>query len=129
MNTTLAQQRSAFALERIEQPIKDRLKFGKLVAGLPAMILQNGFGQTLAFLLSKATDKNLDIDKLDKHFLAFDMIARWLKQDGILNDAEPIDVMKALSEMPQDQYLRAQEEAMSVLEWVKRYANAGLFSG
>jgi CRISPR-associated protein Cmr5 len=128
MNTTLSQKRSAFALKRIKQPIKDRDKFAKLVAGTPAMILQNGFGHTLAFLLSKSTDKNFNLVKDDKHFLAFNIVAGWLKECGILNDIEPASTMQALSQLPQTQYLQAQDEAMSLLEWVKRYAGAGLFT-
>lgn len=129
MNTTLAQKRSSFALKAVENPIRERDKFGKLVAGLPAMILQNGFGQTLAFLLSKSTDKNGNIDRHDRHFQAFDVMVSWLREVNRLKDSDPARVMKALSEKPQCEYLHAQEEAMKLLEWVKRYANAGLFKG
>jgi hypothetical protein len=36
--------------------------------------------------------------------------------------------MAQLSQMDQQEYLRAQEEALALWEWVKRYANAGIFS-
>lgn len=128
MSNTLAQQRSAFALEQVKEFTGDRDKFAKLVSGLPAMILQNGFGQALAFLLAKVTDKNGKILSSDKHILAFDSVIRWLKERHILSNAERSQAMKDLSNMPQPDYLRAQDEAMAVLEWLKRYANAGLFS-
>ena len=127
MNSTLAQRRSAFALQELKKPIQERDKFAKLVAGLPAMILQNGFGQALAFLLAKGT-KDGRIQESDKHIKAFDILVRWLKERNILATTDRPHAVKILSELDQGRYLYAQEEAMKVLEWVKRYANAGLFS-
>ena len=128
MNNTLAQKRSAFALESIMRLTGNRKDFAKLTAGLPAMILQNGFGQTLAFLLAKGTNKDLRIEETNKHIQAFDIMICWLKEQKILPDASRPQEIKTLSELDQGRYLYAQEEAMKVLEWVKRYANAGLFS-
>jgi len=127
MTSTLAQQRSAFALEKIKNLKGDRVSFSKLVPGLPAMILQNGFGQALSFLLAKGTDKNGNIDTKDKHIQAFDIMIKWLKEQKIIHETDHTKAITELSNMSQDKYLRAQEEALAVLEWVKRYATAGLF--
>jgi CRISPR-associated protein Cmr5 len=116
MNTTIAQQRSAFALKKVQSANAD--KFDKLVAGLPAMILQNGFGQSMAFLLAKGKDH---------HHQAFDIVREWLVNRKLLSANRGDQFMSELSSLPQEKYLRAQEEALAVLEWVKRYANAGLF--
>ncbi|MFH0824778.1 MAG: type III-B CRISPR module-associated protein Cmr5 [Pseudomonadota bacterium] len=127
MSRTLAQERSSFALKevgKINQAGGD--KFAKLTAGLPAMVLQNGFGQALAFLLAKGT-KDGRPRPGDRHLLVFDIIAAWLKQQRIIVDAAPSKAMGELSKMNQKDYLRAQDEALAVLEWVKRYAGAGLF--
>jgi CRISPR-associated protein Cmr5 len=122
MNTTLAQERSLFALEELKKIGKVE-KFDKLASSLPAMILQNGFGQALAFLLAKgSTEKNVH------HRQAFEIVALWLKKRGIITKAERDEVMQDISRLPQGDYLRAQEETLAVLEWLKRYANAGLFS-
>jgi CRISPR-associated protein Cmr5 len=122
MNTTLAQERSLFALEELKKIGKVE-KFDKLASSLPAMILQNGFGQALAFLLAKgSTGKN------PHHGLAFDIVALWLKKRGIITKAAMNEVMQEISSLPQGDYLRAQEETLAILEWLKRYANAGLFS-
>ncbi|MEI7450779.1 MAG: type III-B CRISPR module-associated protein Cmr5 [Desulfomonile sp.] len=122
MNTTLAQERSLFALEELKKIGKVE-KFDKLVSSLPAMILQNGFGQALAFLLAKgSTEKNAH------HRQAFDIVALWLKKRGIITKAARDEVMQEISSLPQGDYLRAQEETLAILEWLKRYANAGLFS-
>lgn len=128
MSNTLAQERSLFALKELDKRIPEREKFAKLVLGLPAMILQNGLGQTLAFLLSKGTDKNGKIDGNDRHIVAFHIMVGWLNKRGPLRSSEPGDAVKALSGVSQQEYLYAQDEAMKVLEWVKRYANAGLFT-
>jgi CRISPR-associated protein Cmr5 len=119
---TIAQTRSKFALEELKKlkPVKpaDQEKFKKLSAGLPAMILQNGLGHSLAFLLAKGKGE---------HTIAFEMIAAWLKNQGIVKDDSYGKVVAELSTIPQADYLRGQEEALRVLEWVKRYANAGIF--
>lgn len=116
--TTLAQQRSAFALEQLGNVNQDREGFKKLVLGLPAMILGNGFGQTLAFLLAKGTDR---------HLQAFTVITNWLRARQVLAGEHNAQVMREISHLPQHTYLQAQEEALALLEWVKRYADAGLF--
>jgi CRISPR-associated protein Cmr5 len=130
MSRTIAQIRSSFALEEIRGINEKRDEFGKLAAGLPAMILQNGLGLTLAFLLAKGTNKNGQIQPTDKHIKAFDILMRWLKKQNIIDTTvdNRAGTVLALSKMTQQKYLQAQSEVMSVLEWVKRYANAGLFS-
>ncbi|MEI9478578.1 MAG: type III-B CRISPR module-associated protein Cmr5 [Deltaproteobacteria bacterium] len=126
MSRTLAQERSLFALAQVESTAGVE-KFDKLVAGLPAMILQNGFGQSLAFLLAKGTDKNGTIKENDKHTRAFDIITKWLNQRNIMQTTGRSEPVRKLAEMSQQEYLHAQEESLALLEWVKRYANAGLF--
>lgn len=128
MPSTLAQERSRFALEKVRALQGDRKKFGTFAQGLPAMVKQNGFGQTLAFLLHKGTDREGRLDNSKEHTQAFRILAAWLQNRGILPDVAPRAVMARLSEMSQQDYLRAQEEALAVWEWVKRYANAGIFT-
>lgn len=131
MKTTIAQERSRFALhqlasiqERMDDSKKD--EFAKLASSLPAMILQNGFGHALAFLLAKGSDKN-EFQQNDKHFQAFSTIGAWLKERGLLQSSEPNQMVKEISLMSQGNYLRCQEETLFYMEWVKKYANSGLF--
>lgn len=124
---TIAQERSKYALEEIRNIRCDRKEFAKLVAGLPAMILQNGLGHSLSFLLSKSTDKELRPKFDDKHHVAFAIVSKWFKKIGLIRDDDRNKAITELSTIPQAKYLRGQEEALKVLEWVKRYANAGLF--
>ena len=132
MSRTLGQERAAFALEQLRNRLskvsdenkKDFKKdFPGFTAGLPAMILQNGFGQTLAFLLAKAGD-----NQADKHYIAFEIITDWLREKEVLNGESKEEVMEYISnQMDQAQYLHAQRETLAMLEWLKRFANAELF--
>lgn len=122
---TLGQKRAEFALNEVLK-IDGNIKkdFKNFSAGAPSMILQNGFGQALAFWLSKGTDK---------HIKLFDIVMEWLSYDNGKDVKNPFaskkerrEFIKELSEMDQKHYLTAQKETLALLEWVKRYANAGL---
>ncbi|MBW1924967.1 MAG: type III-B CRISPR module-associated protein Cmr5 [Deltaproteobacteria bacterium] len=126
---TLGQKRAEFALNRVLKVTQDmdekkKKEFKSFTAGAPSMILQNGFGQTLAFWLSK---------KSDKHLAVFDMVVEWLSYDNgkdirntFATKKERREFMKELSEMNQPKYLTAQKETLALLEWVKRFVNADL---
>lgn len=119
MKTTLAQQRAAFALDQLENLTCKRADFKSFAAGLPSIILQNGFGQALAFLAAKGQDK---------HLAGLKIILAWLVERKFLPAAEPREQIRAISAMEQMQYLQAQKETLAMLEWLKRYANADLFA-
>lgn len=133
---TLGQKRAEYALEKVLAiPEGKKKDFKSFSAGAPSMILQNGFGQALAFWLSKGTDKNLKIKEEDKHIVLFDMIWKWLphEKDDVKNRfvekdkaKTRTDLIRQLSGMDQIKYLTAQKETLALLEWVKRYANADL---
>jgi len=123
MRTTLAQQRAKFSLDELEKIKCDREDFKSFAAGLPSMILQNGFGQALAFLAAKAKKFNFT----DKHYAAMKIILAWLVNRGILTAGNEKDQIMQISKMEQMVYLRAQRETLAMLEWLKRYANADLF--
>lgn len=140
MNRTLGQQRAAYCLEKLEKLACSRDEFKKLSAGLPAMIMQNGFGQTLAFLAAKASEtethkegdktlKKIKFKKKDKHYAAFSIITGWLRKKEILPSLMESEkgLLEYISGMEQEKYLRGQKETLAMLEWLKRYANAALF--
>ena len=123
MATTLGQQRAQFCLEQLKKlDTAIRKDFKPFTAGLPAMILQNGFGQALAFLVAKSSD-----DGLDKHKAAFQIMTAWLKQRGLLTGNSAGEYLENIALMDQRDYLHAQRETLAMLEWLKRYANAELF--
>ncbi|SEM58705.1 CRISPR-associated protein Cmr5 [Syntrophus gentianae] len=127
---TMTQKRAEYALERVLS-IKDKKDFQSFSAGAPSMVLQNGFGQTLAFWLAKGT-KDGKIKENDKHIELFDIVKDWLslEREDIHNhftkEKDRTRLMKELAGMDQLQYLAAQNETLALLEWVKRFANADL---
>jgi len=129
---TLGQQRAKFCLEQLENLSCSREEFKNFSAGLPAMILQNGFGQALAFLAAKGSKEDKKTKKIifmknDKHYAAFTIICEWLCLQKILSGDDEIEKLTRVSSLEQADYLHAQRETLAMLEWLKRYANAGLF--
>jgi CRISPR-associated protein Cmr5 len=124
---TLGQKRAAFALEEVLGNKCNKPKeFKAFCAGAPAVILQNGFGQALAFWYAKGKS-----NQSDKHQVLLDIVMKWLNwQNGDVRNEfiQPCKTTKemvaSLSNMSQQAYLAAQGETLALLEWVKRYANA-----
>lgn len=123
---TLGQKRAAFALDEVlNNRCNNAKEFKTFCAGAPSVILQNGFGQALAFWYAKGKDKSED-----KHHVLLNIIMRWLclKNGDVQNAFQACgniqDMVRTLSGMDQKQYLAAQKETLALLEWVKRYANA-----
>ena len=122
---TLGQKRAEFALEKVTNIAQEaKEKFKPFSAGAPSMILQNGFGQALAFWIAKGRNE---------HRSMFNIVKEWLSYTN--NDVQNNFVPKtqsdqaffqAISGMTQSEYLTAQKETLALLEWVKRFANAGL---
>lgn len=124
MPTTKEQQRSAFALQRIIDFGNTGVPKGdaSFIVGTPTMILSNGIAQTLAFLLSK--QKPAEVVKEVK---VFRILKAWLAQEiPILGPNNPDDrtFLSRFSALEQNDYLRAQQEALALLQWLKRYARA-----
>lgn len=112
---TLGQERAEFALKRVLD-VKGVEKFDSLAAGAPSQILQNGFGQTLAFWVSKNDEKYKKL---------FNIVKDWLtKKEFVTHCEKDKDFIIAISKLEQHQYLAAQKETIALLEWVKRYAKA-----
>ncbi|MCB4205242.1 type III-B CRISPR module-associated protein Cmr5 [Deferribacterales bacterium Es71-Z0220] len=120
---TLGQKRAEYALDKILKLECDRKEFKSFSAGVPTMILQNGFGQTMAFFIAKGTDKDLKINQKDKHIILLNIIREWVKD--IIPSIDEKTFINNLNIATQEQYLEAQKEALKLLEWIKRYANAG----
>jgi len=124
---TLGQKRAQYALEKvmgIRSDVKD--KFKTFSAGAPSMILQNGFGQALAFWASKQNSK-------PECGVMLNMVREWLCYENgdvhnsfVKKNETPSDFFEAISIMGQIEYLTAQKETLALLEWVKRFANADL---
>lgn len=129
MNTK-EQKRAGYALREIAVFGQDIAKEdANFLVGLPTMILTNGLAQTLAFLLSKKPDQAANINT-DKHIRSFRLVRKWLvdPREGVgelkgktLDDKA---FLLQLAQMSQENYITAQQETLSLLQWVKRYARA-----
>jgi len=121
------QKRSDFALTQLKRTFLEdgnstiKKELANFIVGTPTMILQNGFGQTMAFLISKCKGKT---EKTDKHFFTFRTIARWSESVNEKVPSEKSGFFEAVSKLEQTDYLKLQEEALKMLQWLKRYARA-----
>ena len=122
----LDQRRAAHALTNVREQRKhprqsDYLSYAK---ALPALILQNGLGQAMATLLAAAKGNDDD-----PHFLLYRDLENWLcgdDEDAPYRGAQGL--LEAITTKDQQHYLRAQAEAQSYLNWLKKIAAAYLDS-
>lgn len=116
----IQQERAKFAIEQLEkisinQVIdKDTATF---IVGMPNMILSNGIGQTMAFLLAK-NDKEKKVYRILKNW-----ICKKYANLGF-TDKSDMDFIKTFCTLKQDKYLEIQRECLRLCEWLKRYARA-----
>jgi CRISPR-associated protein Cmr5 len=119
------QIRSRFALDQLErftaggQRVSEEL--ANFVVGTPTMILQNGFGQTMAYLLSTCKG---NYDPNEKHYFTFRAIARWSERQNANISSNECTFFGSVAGLSQQEYLTLQEEALKMLQWLKRYARA-----
>lgn len=119
---TISQQRAKFALNEVTSIVdslveKDHDEWLSRANEIPAMIQMNGFGQTMAFYLSKG----------GMHKKMYDLIAKWLCNEAkIYEDSKSskIDLMKKITESNMQTYRIAQAEAQALLLWVKKFSKA-----
>jgi len=123
---TLQQKRAAYALKSLNLASKNpkvSKELSQFIVGMPNMILSNGIGQTMAFLLSKQ-GKTGQSDKTGK---TFTILKEWLElrmPEQFSGTAEDLEFIKHFNEISQSDYLQAQRECLRLVEWLKRYARA-----
>ncbi|MBA3473295.1 MAG: type III-B CRISPR module-associated protein Cmr5 [Rubrobacter sp.] len=115
----LSQKRAAYALERVQEAHEDQ-DYARLCRDLPAMLLQNGLGQSLAFLLSKRGEQKDGGQKAAGRLYAD--VSGWLIQErGVYAGG---DLVEAVINGDRNEYMAAQEEALELCGWLKRFADA-----
>jgi CRISPR-associated protein Cmr5 len=124
---SLDQQRAAFAYSAVAairdaQPQGPGSDYTGVVQNLPVAILQNGVGQTVAFLMSKA-------GKDAGARVAMDHLATWLIDERrmLSSPNPPADLdrlMQALLGSSRDGWAWAEHEAVAIATWLKRFAEA-----
>lgn len=115
---TLQQQRAKYALNRVNDAIKDKVnqkEYKSYAASLPAMIHTNGLGQAVAFFRSKGEN--------DTHFALYKLLSDWLtKTDQPYYGYK--DLLEGIVNEDMQQYRLAQMEAQALMSWVKKFAKA-----
>ncbi|PZM66780.1 type III-B CRISPR module-associated protein Cmr5 [Paenibacillus dendritiformis] len=124
MSNKLENGRALFAYEKVSLAADHENKnyakeYRALVRALPAMIHTNGFGAAVGFLFSKSNKK--DGKGADSpHQAVLTVLSEWLKRQGMIED--PDFLMKAITEQTRDGYKRMTRETMSLVMWMKRFA-------
>jgi len=142
---TLDQKRSDFALKKVmemnwKQSSNDDEKneIKALTSSIPSMIKQMGIGLTMAFLLSKAgtsVKESGSVNNKNKYRIVVNIIKEWLGYKsgdidnsyllGLNSNLSDEDFIKKLNDVDQFQYMTIQNEAIAIMEWVKKYTVAG----
>jgi CRISPR-associated protein Cmr5 len=120
---TLEQKRASFAWDRvvaIREGNKDAAKIAMHIQRLPAMVLANGLGETLAFLLQKSGNKS------GPEYDVYDILAEWIVDERKLYEGPRNQLLERLIAGDRFLYQQAQEEVWALLVWLKKFAAAYL---
>ena len=109
---SLDQKRAAYAWECVRRNAND--DYTNLAKGAPALIMNNGLMQTLAFYESKKEHHQ----KLQQDIL------HWLQTCGLLRRTEYAAAMAELYRMSTSNYRLASMEALEILKWIRQLAAA-----
>ncbi len=125
MSSTLSLERARFALGEVNRA-KEQLDeagaddYAALCRRLPAMIVGNGLGQALAYLL--ADDEG---EHKKASWRLYDGLSQWLiHKRRIYSVNGSGDLMDVLVSGDRQSYVHAQRECMELLVWLKRFADA-----
>ncbi|MGB9661670.1 MAG: type III-B CRISPR module-associated protein Cmr5 [Moorellaceae bacterium] len=132
LQQTLEQKRAKKAWEDVQsvtaRPDDFKKKYGSLARRVPMLVLTNGLGQTLAFLLSKAKINEAPQKRsadAQAHGELFHHLSDWTMTQ-VAPDEKGRDLMVWVLNSNSDAYRRATAEALAYLTWLKRFAEAEL---
>lgn len=109
------QVRAEDALAKVKLIRGTEDKYGRYVNSLPASIVMNGLGQAMA---TEASSKG-------EHKKLYDNLSTWLcGEDGPYRGGS--DLLDSIVKNGQEDYLRAQAEALAWLNWHKKFCRAYL---
>ncbi len=120
MPATLEQQRAQDAWEKSKKYHKAHVNLAK---GLPALIMNSGLMQVLAFLHEKGKSRRSNAhEEVGRH------LREWLQKrfssSGQLQSAEFGDFIKVLQEAKPGEYQKFTAEAFAWLKWLRLMAAA-----
>lgn len=116
---TLEQKRAHHALQAVLS-IKetDYGNYASYVKRLPVTILMNGLGQAAAMEKARQSEKG--------HEILYSHLQSWLchAEDGVFRGRN--DLLEAMTQCQEADYVRAQGEALAWLNWLKKFSSAYL---
>jgi len=126
---TMEQRRAADAWEKAQRCSEE---YTKLAKGLPALIMNSGLMQVLAFLEEKANKLDRDRNRVHPH--CYDLsnhLRTWLQARfaKTIPNAEFAPFMKALMQAEPTEYQAITAEAFAWLRWMRQMAPAARAGG
>ncbi len=114
---TIQQRRAKYALDQVQNAKSnsgiDNKEYKSYANALPAMIHTNGLGQATAFYKSKG----------GTHKALYNLLSGWLCKDAQIY-SECSDLMEGITGGNMRDYRLAQAEAVALMDWAKKFANA-----
>lgn len=125
----LERGRAEFAYECVEEAIntlkpKTQKEYRSYIRKIPQMILSNGLGQTLAFVVSKKENGNA-------YDLIYTQLTKYLKGDSTVRirmPAEKTNLLEWTISCDSKTYHYITQEILAFLNWLKRFAE-GMIEG
>lgn len=129
MAQTLDQQRAEYAWAQVNQVAQQAIlrDYTSLVKGAPVHVMGSGLMQTLAFLRAKGKPHHLALLGHLCHWLGRTLGGTpVIGQERFPPEAEAdfATVMAALYAAPSALYLRATDETLALLRWLRQFADA-----
>ena len=128
---TLEQKRAQFAWDFAKEGTAlAGDEYRNLAKAAPALIMNNGLMQTLAYYQAKGLDDRGQPKKGQEHNIALsDTLQRWIGPrvfgKGSATQAPGFNaMMEDLLRAQPDQYRRATDEALLILRWIRQFAAA-----
>ena len=122
MIKSMEQHRAEFALAKIQNtaagPENVQVEVRRYLNGLPALIRMNGLGQALAFYRMQGNGSS--------HEAIYRMVGEWLCSGTSKGRVftQHANVLTAITQSDMFAYMAAQNEALALLEWLKKFGLA-----
>ena len=120
---SMDQERAEFALTKIQAILggsdkSHKVEVRRYLNNLPALIRMNGLGQALAFFRMKGEGT--------AHEAIYRMVGAWLCDASSKGRifSESADALSAITQSDMAHYMAAQNEALALLQWLKKFAVA-----
>ena len=115
---SLDQQRAAYAWKVVQG---QNGEYGKLAKGAPALIMNNGLMQALAFYEEKGKAHQA---ALNKHIIDWLWERRFRRDEGVAPTRDSFGQMMAYLQNDADSqtYRKATEETLALLRWIRQFA-------